>query len=37
MLTELGSFVEDTKDIVLTPIIFDGRLNHHGLQLYKFF
>ena len=37
MLINLGSFTRATRDIVLVPFIFDGRIDFHGLQLYKFF
>jgi hypothetical protein len=37
MLIELGSFVEDTKDVVLNPLVPDGKYDDHGLQLYRFF
>jgi hypothetical protein len=36
MLTELGSFIEDTKDVVLTPVVPDGRTDWHGMPLYRF-
>ena len=36
MLVELGSFIADTQDVVLYPIIFDGKLDERGMQLYKF-
>jgi hypothetical protein len=37
MLTKLGTFTRKTRDIMLLPIIPDGKLEMHGLMLYKFF
>ena len=37
MLKKLGSLKRKTKDDFVFPIVFDGRLDWHGMQLYKFF
>ncbi len=36
MLKRLGFMTRKTKDATYFPIIFDGHLDVHGLQLYRF-
>lgn len=37
MLKDLGSLKAKTRDDTVIPIIFDGRLDWNGMQLYRFF
>lgn len=37
MLIPLGTFKRTTRDIVLIPLIPDGKFEMHGFMLYKFF
>jgi hypothetical protein len=36
MLKKLGSMTKKTRDYMYYPAMFDGKLDSHGLQLYRF-